>query len=321
MKPARDGRFIFFEPWSLGDVIIAAAALRELSEPAALACHPSWHALLRCALAEKPDLDLIAIDLPYTRRNRVHPFESGPDAAGLATSEPTTVLSIRGDFRDLAAAHKLLPKARVRMNGWLRFFGRKSAIVNFPFAVGLCPVENRYRSWARLAGVAYSQIEATYRRKQAQAATTNRVAIHIGAQWRSKQYPDVSDLRDALGELGVSVRILAGPGDLRPRGVSENEVTRVADEALVEELRSARHVITNDSGPMHVAAFLGCRTVAVVRTSPIEEWAPPATEIVRSPETPRGYRPDRRYMSDEVLPGWPSPSSVLEKMRIQLARH
>ena len=45
--------------------------------------------------------------------------------------------------------------------------------------------------------------------------------------------------------------------------------------------------------------------MALVRTSPIEEWAPPATTIIRSPVTPRGYRPNRGYMSDEILPDWP----------------
>jgi ADP-heptose:LPS heptosyltransferase len=92
-------------------------------------------------------------------------------------------------------------------------------------------------------------------------------------------------------------------------------VTRAADEALIEELRSAAQVITNDSGPMHVAAFLGCRTVALVRTSPIEEWAPPATQIVRAPATPRGYRPNRRYMSDDILPGWPPVAEIVAALR------
>ncbi|MDQ2868931.1 MAG: hypothetical protein M3R59_11080, partial [Verrucomicrobiota bacterium] len=74
-------------------------------------------------------------------------------------------------------------------------------------------------------------------------------------------------------------------------------------------------VITNDSGPMHVAAFLGCRTTAIVRTSPIEEWAPPGVAIVRSAQTPIGYRPHLRYMSDESLPGWPSVEAVARSLR------
>ncbi len=47
-EPLRD-RVVFFEPWSLGDVMIAAAAARELAQPPAIACHSAWHPLLRRA--------------------------------------------------------------------------------------------------------------------------------------------------------------------------------------------------------------------------------------------------------------------------------
>lgn len=315
MKPAHSGRRVFFEPWSLGDVIIAAAILRELEEPVALACHSMWHPIVRAAFPEKPDLELLAVNLPYTTRNRASPFDAGGRAApGVSPNEFTEILSIRGDLRDRAAAVRTFPGARVRMRGWVRFFGRKSALVNLPYAIGLLPAANRYRSWAWLAGVPYAQLETTYRRLQANTPENDRVAIHLGAQWRSKQYPDVVRLREALRERGRVVTILAGPQDLLPPGLTEDEILRVADATLVAELRAAGRVVTNDSGPMHLATFLGCRTTALVRTSPIEEWAPPATMIVRAAQTPRGYRPHRRYMSDEVLPGWPSVPEIVDEI-------
>jgi len=315
MKPADARGLVLFEPWSLGDVMIAAAALRELGKPAALACHSVWHPLLRRALSEMPELALLSVDLPYTTRRRASPFDAGVPAQAEKYPDIQEVLSIRGDLRDFRAARKLFPRARIRMNGWARFFGRKSALVNLPYALELLPVQNRYRSWAGRVGITYERMEATYREKQAQAPANGRVAIHIGAQWRSKQFPNVADLRNAFREKGRDVIILAGPGDLLPPALRENELTRVSDESLVDELRAAAHVITNDSGPMHVAAFLGCRTTALVRTSPIEEWAPPATMIIRAPDIPRGYRPNRRYMSDEILPGWPPIDVVLRVIR------
>ncbi len=154
-------------------------------------------------------------------------------------------------------------------------------------------------------------METTYRRRQAEAPSNRQIALHVGAQWRSKQFPQVIELRAALIAQGWTTKILAGPSDPLPPGLREEEVRRVVDEQLIEELRSAEQVITNDSGPMHVAAFLGCRTTVVVRTSPIEEWAPPATRIVRAPETPRGYRPHRSYMSDDILPGWPTVEEIV----------
>ena len=307
-------RRVFFEPWSLGDVVIAAATLRELAEPPALACHSMWHPLLRRALEEIPQLELIGVDLPYTTRDRANPFDTG-STANEAHPEIGEVFSIRGDYRDLAAARKIFPRASIRMNGWVRFFGRKSALVNFPYSLGLLPVENRYRSWARLGRVSYETIEASYRRRQADVPANRKVAIHLGAQWRSKQFPQVVDLRKALTNQGWTVTLLAGPSDPLPPGLRESDVLRVVDEKLIEELRSAEQVVTNDSGPMHVAAFLGCRTTAVVRASPIEEWEPPATRIVRATETPRGYRPHRRYMSDDILTGWPAVEEIVASLQ------
>ncbi len=224
--------------------------------------------------------------------------------------DPQVVLSIRGDPRDFSVARKLFPRAKIRMKGWIRFLGRKSALVNLPYALGLLAVQNRYRSWAELSGVPYSEIEQKYSRMQSLAPRNGRVVIHLGAQWRSKQFPDVPGLRDHLRKSGREVILVAAPNDLLPARSTETEVTRAADQELIRLLRSAEHVITNDSGPMHLAAFLGCRTITVVRTSPIEEWLPPATRIVRSPITPRGYRPHPRYMTDEALPGWPSVSEI-----------
>ena len=45
MKSAGSGRLVLFEPWSLGDVVITASALRELTTPATIACHSVWHPL------------------------------------------------------------------------------------------------------------------------------------------------------------------------------------------------------------------------------------------------------------------------------------
>ncbi len=310
MKPAT--RRVFFEPWSLGDTIIAAAALRELNEPAILACHSAWHPLLRRVLPATPDVQLLAVDLPYTTRTRGTAFDAGASASSDDTI--TDVLSIRGDLRDYLAAKRLFPRARIRMNGWVRFFGRKSALVNFPYGRGWLPAQNRYRSWAQLLNIPFARIEAKYRTMRAAAPQNQRIVIHVGVQWRSKQYPLIEELRDALQQRGLTVAIIAGPSDPFPAGFSDDEITRVADDALVDEFQSAGHVITNDSGPMHVAAFLGCRTTALVRTSPIEEWAPPGVAIVRSAQTPIGYRPHRRYMSDEILPGWPTANEIVETL-------
>lgn len=305
---------VLLEPWNLGDVIIAASALRELPYPAALACNPNWHPLLKSALPPENNATLIPIELPYTTRSRSHPFESDSSINNHADHAARVVLSIRGDLRDYFAARRLFPHARIRMIGWIRFLARKNSLIDFPYAHGLLPIENRYRSWAKLLGIPFAQIESTYSRNQAAAPKNRRVIIHLGAQWRSRQFPHVLELFEVLRGQGYKVVLAAGRSDLLPPNVTPELVARAENEDLVELFRSAEQVITNDSGPMHVAAFLGCRTTAIVRTSSIEEWIPPVTRVISAEQTPRGYRQKKYYMSDEILPNWPSAMTVAQQL-------
>jgi glycosyl transferase family 9 (putative heptosyltransferase) len=316
IKQVRRPETILFEPWNLGDVIIAASVLRELPYPAALACHPNWHSLLRSALPQKMDLSLIPIELPYTTRGRSHAFEFSSSENDDAARAARLVLSIRGDLRDYFAARRLFPLARIRMSGWIRFLARKNSLIDFPYAHGLLPIENRYRSWAKLLGIPFRQIESTYAQNQGAGPKNRRVIIHFGAQWRSKQFPHVLELSEILRDEGYEVVLVAGQSDLLPPKVTPESVVRAENQNLVTLFRSAEQVITNDSGPMHLATFLGCRTTTIARTSSVEEWVPPATRVVAAEQTPRGYRQRKSYMSDEILPDWPSAMSVAQALTL-----
>ena len=113
-----------------------------------------------------------------------------------------------------------------------------------------------------------------------------------------------------LEKGGHRVEILAGPDDPLPPGIEPDAVARPLWPELVQRLCGADCVVSNDSGPMHLAAFLGCRTLALSRCSNIAEWLPPGARALSSPAAPRGYTPVRRYWSDAVLPGWPRPEEV-----------
>src|SRR6185437_10833179 len=111
---------VLFEPWNLGDALIATAIALQAPERLALACNTRWQTLIR--LATPPDscaLDLIAADLAYVNRDRKSPFSLGqlPEY-----TEIQSVLSIRGDLRDYVAAKRIFPKASVQVSGWAPFF-------------------------------------------------------------------------------------------------------------------------------------------------------------------------------------------------------
>lgn len=308
---------IYFEPWGLGDVLVAAAILRENPADAALACKSRWHPLLRAVLPG--NVPLLPVDLPYTTQSRKNRFQlpepgTGSSLGSASVAENCTVLDIRGDFRDWRAARRLFPRAQIRMSGWVEFPPHYSRLADVPFALGLLKTRNHYRAWAQLAGVPFPSVEETYRQRQSDAPRSGRVVIHLGSSRRSRQYPHAQRLAQLCEQQNFGIDFTAGPNDPLPQGISEEQVHRLADQAAVEVLRPAQYVITNDSAAMHLAALLGCRTLVVARVTNVQEWIPPATRFVASSKMPRGYKPDPRYNSDEIIEDWPAPEEVVGKL-------
>jgi hypothetical protein len=311
---------VLFEPWSLGDALIAASVLRERPQDLALACDPRWDRLLRLALKDVHPLRLLPVKAPYTGnyagkslRNKltIRPTVSYP-CPPLAVYQ---VLSIRGDLRDRYLARRMFKDARVRMSGWIPFLAFRLRAVDFPYRCGLWPVKNRYRRWCNLANVPFSRLEASYAARQIVKPAIRRIVIHVGAQRRSRQYPLVAGLAKLLVGDGFEVKILAAPSDPLPSGVTELQAVRVYDDSLIRELMDGDLAIVNDAGPMHLAALLGVPTVAVAHLCNIQDWRPPCVHAVCSEHMPTGYRPTKAYLSDSVVQGWSEPETVLGQVR------
>ena len=301
---------IYFEPWGLGDVLIAAAILRERPADSALACQSRWHPLLRSILPT--GVDLLAVELPYTTDSRRNTFDLGA-IYPLVTSH-CDALNIRGDIRDYRAARRLFPAATIRFSGWREFLPHYSRVFDVPYAAGWLTVRNHYVAWAELAGVAYEGLSSAYRQRQRITPNNRRVVIHAGAHWRAKQYPDVAALRQALQQKGYEVHIVIGPNDPLPPALNENDVARLVDQPLMNAFGAAQFVVTNDSSALHLAAWLGCRTLVIARAVNIAEWLPPAARFIASAKMPRGYRPDPRLTAGHVLGGWPQAEEVVEAL-------
>jgi hypothetical protein len=309
-------KLILFEPWNMGDALIALAIALQAPGRLTLACNTRWHPLIRAAAAATRTTcpELLPANLDYTSRNRSGRFEFGSLAA-VATSA-SSVATIRGDIRDCLAAKKLFPHASIHTSGWLAFAARRSAVLDLPYAKGWLPIRNRYSAWATLASIPWPQIENFYNQR-AQASTSPLITIHIGAQWRSKQYPHVAKLAALLSHT-TPIQIIGAPNDPLPADTSENDILRLTDQKLVDAFRASSLVLVNDSGPMHLAALLRCRTHPITRISAIAEWLPPATTPVEAKSTPKGYRPHPAYMSDSAVEGWPSPQEIIRYLDLKV---
>jgi hypothetical protein len=304
-------KLILFEPWNMGDALIAAAIALQDPTRLILACNSRWHLLVRAAAEGITTPELIAANLEYVNRSRTGRWNFG--SLPVLSTSATNTATIRGDIRDYLAARKLFPNASIHTSGWLAFAARRSAVLDLPYANGWRPIRNRYRAWAAIASVPWQQVENFYTQKLP-TPPTPLITIHIGAQWRSRQYPHVAKLADLLTKTHP-IQIVAAPGDPLPDGISETSIRRLIDHDLVDALRASSHVIVNDSGPMHLAAILRCRTHPITRMSAINEWLPPATIPIEANDAPKGYRPHRSYMSDSVAEGWPSPEEILHQLQ------
>jgi hypothetical protein len=305
-------KLILFEPWNMGDALIAAAIALQDPTRLVLACNSRWHPLIRAVAEGTPTPELIAVNLDYVNRGRAGRWDFG--SLPVTSASAKNIATIRGDIRDYLAAKKLFPGASIRSSGWLAFAARRSALLDLPYAKSWRPIRNRYRAWAAIASVSWQQLENFYNQKRPTPAAP-LITLHIGAQWRSRQYPHIAKLADLLSKT-TPVQIIAGPSDPLPDGITEPDIRRLIDHELVDALRASSHVIVNDSGPMHLAALLRCRTHPIARMSAINEWLPPATIPIEASDIPKGFRPHRSYMSDSVEDGWPSPEDILHQLHL-----
>ena len=305
---------ILFEPWAMGDALIAASALALRPDELVLVCQSRWHQIVLDAIPDLEAASLIGIETSYEAKSGKSGVTCSIDPR-FKELNGAPVYSIRGDVRDYYLARKIFDRSRVRMTGWIPFVARKIPFFDLPFRHGICQAKNRYRMWMDLLGLEWAELESYYRCAAKDRASAGAVAIHVGAQWKSKQFPRVGELAALLRQAGKRVEILAGEGDPLPQGVSPSQVQVAMGRDLVERLKGCEFAVTNDSGPMHLAALLGAPTVAVGCSSNLACWAPPGVITVCAEKMPKGYAPSPGYWSEEDAKGWPAPEEIMQALR------
>jgi len=128
---------------------------------------------------------------------------------------------------------------------------------------------------------------------------------------RDKAWPQFPQFAAALMAAGYTVIALPGPGEealLRERypGVVALEGVRLGVYGAV--LQRAALLVSNDTGPAHLAAAVGATVLSVLGPTKPEQWAPwgPTVNIVRRPQPP-----------DQIV--WPVVDEVMEHARPLLA--
>lgn len=305
-------RKIFFEPWGLGDAIIAASFFRNCADPCVLVVDQKWLPIMNRLITLDPNKKIIGVDPKYTRKfDKKFGLEKVGDKSTYTKQD--VVYSIRGDVRDYFFAKMIFKKAKVKMQGWYPFLAFRYRFFDLVYSLGLVRPQNRYESWEKLTGIKYMPAEALSPKNNPN--TKAKILIHIGAQWSCRQFPNVKELVYTLENLGFGVTIVRGPGDPLPDGIEESRTVTLINNALIDNLMNHDLIIANDSGVMHLSCFLGRTTLVISRVSCIKIWGPPRCHSVSSKKEPTGFNPDPEHLTSNRLSDWPEISDIMRKIQ------
>ncbi len=113
----------------------------------------------------------------------------------------------------------------------------------------------------------------------------NRVLIFPGSgnpkrQWELKKFLKLA--RWIEEEINIKVCFILGPIEIEQNVEVKNfEHKRLTQlKELIDVLKRAKLVIGNDSGPLHLSAYMNIPTIAIFGPSSPKQWAPYKAEIV-----------------------------------------
>ena len=295
-------RALVIHPGSLGDVLLAAPAvahLRSLGFDPVLAAAPRIASFLAAAGLAAGALDLEALGLGSL-------FAGDPSpAARAALAGHEAVVSWMG------AADETYRAALGRLGGPVVVApsrppaGERRHVADHLLAT-LAPL-GPLPAWppaVRLVPPAADQAWAEGWLAEHGLPPAGTVLVHAGAGSLAKAWPGFSGLVRRLTDDGAGVVLSVGPADGEQPGQAAPGRLAVARDLTLGRLAAlaARTgaFVGNDSGPTHLAALVGCPTVAVFGSTDPARWAP------------RG--PHVRVVGGVV--GWPGLDQVAEAVAL-----
>lgn len=274
-------RILIIKPSSFGDIVQSLpvlAALKRTWPDAGVdwAVKPEWAELidghpllhrvilfprnfseaLRCASRSRRERYRLVIDLQGLLRSGLYALMSGcPTRAGFADGR-------EGSSWCYTERVKVSPTVVHAVDRYLDLVRQLGAMpdktVTFPLAES-----SKERDWAE-----------SLRQREGIGASERVCVIHPTARWETKRWPTERFARLAdrlIIEQGLRVVLIGGPAQLRQvddveRQMKERALNLGGSTTLLQLaalLRRTNLLITNDSGPMHLAAAVGTPVVAV----------------------------------------------------------
>lgn len=282
-EPVRN--ILVIEAWQIGDVVLTTpflAALRGCFPDASVTLLAKPHASELLANTELVD-DVLVFELPWTRPSRKYD-PSAYDSRALST----LIRALRARRFDLCFDARM--DIRSNVLSWLSGARRRvgfryggadwlltDAVTVDPLAAHkvddwfslLAPVGCRPPTRIRclLKTTAEEQSRAEAALQTARAAGSALIGIHPGASHTGKRWPlrNFAALAELLLERGNSIIVFADEHGFGSElaGIPGVIVSRTPLRPMMALIEKCDVFVCNDSGPMHIAAALGVRTVAI----------------------------------------------------------
>ncbi|MCU0788619.1 MAG: glycosyltransferase family 9 protein [Verrucomicrobia bacterium] len=290
MKP----KLLVLELWGIGDLIIASPFLRE-------ACRAYEVTLLAQAYAEElrphfwPKVKVLPFRMPWTAHRGKYRLHAWPwtELARLVRqmrrSRFDAAASARWDPRDDAVM--LLSGARRRIG----FPRMGSALIETTSVDRPNPLSHRHERWRVIGAELGLDVPPVTEAVKPISRPHGTVLIHTGAGKLLRVWPleRFHSIATRLRAAGFRVRVACDPeqfGWWKDRGEPAVEVPSNLAE-LLEVLSTAGVFIGNDSGPGHVAGYVGVPTFTFFGPQVPEWFVPmhPQAEWIEG--TPCPYKP------------------------------
>jgi len=264
---------LIFEPWNLGDLIIAADSAKKLTKlnfKISFVCDPKWSEWLKSLSFIE---SVVEFHIPWSEKVKKY------DVRKYNIKE---ILNLRKEINKIKPNCIWEPRGDIRNYLFLSFLLQKK-IISFWYKKNI-NVYKRIDYFIKYLGIKNYKTVVNNKKKE-----IKHIICFFGAYWKNKRVPfDVAYiLVEHILERGYNISIILQPDDSKDRWQSvlkeyPSKIFLIKDDLLKisSKIREADLCISTDSAFLHMAYFYNVRTIGLFASLNADEWAPPDCKVI-----------------------------------------
>jgi len=264
---------LIFEPWNLGDLIIAAESAKQLAMlnfKISFICDPKWSEWLNSLSFVE---NIIEFHIPWTEKVKKYDLRKYNIKEILhlrkevKKNKPDYIWDSRGDIRNYLFLSFLLQKKIVS------FWNKKN--IN---------VYRRIDYFIKYLGIENNKSGLSNKKRK-----IKNIICFFGAYWKNRRVPlDVAYiLVEHILEMEYNISIILQPDDSKDKWqfIFEkypSKIFLIKDDILTvsSKMCQADLCISTDSAFLHMAYFYNVPTIGLFASLNADQWAPPNCKVI-----------------------------------------